>query len=133
LRLDLACGTESSMRSERQKIQHRRPQLQQQLRAVCLVPLMRGSVYQRRRRCGRPRCACAKDPKARHASPFLTVFFEGRTLGFHLRAEDEGEVRRAIDAYERLWRIVNELTGCEVAELRRRVRERRRERARGQG
>ena len=116
------------MSSDRQEIQHRRRQLQQQLRALSLEPLMRGSVYVRRRRCGRPRCACARDPSAQHTSRFLTVFLDGRTRGFHLRPEDEAEVRRAVEAYERLWRMVNELTGCEVAELRRRVRERRRER-----
>lgn len=118
------------MRSERQEIEHRRRRLQKQLRALSAQPLMRGSVYVRRRRCGRPRCACARDPSARHASRFLTVFLDGRTRGFHLRAEDEAEVRCAVEAYDRLWRLVNDLTGCEVAELRRRVRERRRERAR---
>jgi len=128
LRPVLVCGKESSMRSERQEIQHRRRQLQEQLRALSAEPVMRGSVYVRRRRCGRPRCACARDPAARHASRFLTVFLEGRTRGFHLRPEDEAPVQRAVAAYERLWRLVNDLTGCEVAELRRRVRERRRAR-----
>jgi len=119
------------MKSELQEIQHRRRQLQEQLRALSVDPVMRGSVYVRRRRCGRPRCACARDPAARHASRFLTVFLDGRTRGVHLRPEDEAGVRRGVEAYDRLWRIVNDLTGCEVAELRRRVRERRRERARG--
>jgi len=114
------------MSSERQKIEQRRRQLQEQVRALSTEPLMRGSVYVRRRRCGRPRCACARDPAARHPSRFLSVFLEGRTRGFHLRPEDEPEVRRAVATYERLWRLVNDLTGCEVAELRRRVRERRR-------
>ena len=114
------------MTSERQQIEHRRRRLQERLRALSAEPLMRGSVYVRRRRCGRPRCACARDPAARHASRFLTVSLEGRTRGFHLRPEDEAEVRRAVAAYEQLWRLVNDLTGCAVAELRRRVRQRRR-------
>ena len=116
------------MKSERQQIEHRRRQLQEQVRALSAEPLMRGSIYVRRRRCGRPRCACARDPTAQHASRFLTLFLDGRTRGFHLRPEDEAEVRRAVATYDRLWRLVNDLTGCEVAELRRRVRERRRER-----
>jgi len=119
------------MPAERQEIQRRRRQLHEQLRALSFTPLMRGSVYVRRRKCGRPTCACVKDPEAQHPSKFLTVFLEGRTRGFHLRPEDEQEVQRAIAAYDRLWQIVNQLTACEVAELRRRVRERRRERARG--
>ena len=118
------------MPSERPEIQRRRRDLHQQLRALSFEPLMRGSIYERRRRCGRPSCACATDPNARHTGKFLTVFLAGRTRGFHLRAEDEGRARRAIAAYNRLWKVVNELTACEVAELRRQVRERQRERKR---
>ena len=116
------------MTSERHAIERRRQALQQQLQALSGEPLMRGSIYERRRRCGRLGCACATHPKARHASTFLTVFWAGRTRGFHLRTEEEAGVRQAIAAYERLWEIVNELTACEVAELRRQVRERQRAR-----
>jgi RNA:NAD 2'-phosphotransferase (TPT1/KptA family) len=118
------------MASERQAIERRRRELQQQLRALSGAPLMRGSIYQRRRRCGRPGCACAKDPQARHASTFLTVFLAGRTQGFHLRAEDEAWAEQAVATYNRLWKLVNALTACEVAELRRQIRERRRARQR---
>ena len=118
------------MLSERQDIQRRRRTLHEQLRALSLAPLMRGSIYERRRRCGRKECACATDPAAMHPSNFLSVSLDGRTQGFHLRPEDEAEVRAAIAGYEELWKIVNALTACEVAELRRRVRERRRDRTR---
>ena len=118
------------MPSEHQEIERRRHELGQQLRTLSLEPLMRGSIYERRRRCGRPSCACAKNPKARHSSKFLTVFLAGRTRGFHLRAEDEEGAQKAIAAYHRLWKIVNDLTACEVAELRRQVRERQRARKR---
>ena len=76
------------------------------------------------------RCACAKDATARHPSTFLTVFLDGRTRGFHLRAEDEERAQKAVAAYNRLWTLVNELTACEVAELRRQIRERQRARTR---
>jgi len=118
------------MSSERLEIERRRQDLCQQLRALSFERLMRGSIYERWRRCGRRRCACAKDPKARHPSKFLTVFLAGRTRGLHLRAEDEERAQTAIAAYNRLWKIVNELTACEVAELRRQVRERQRARKR---
>lgn len=118
------------MPSERQAIEQRRSALQRQLRALSLAPLMRGTIYERRRRCGRPSCACARDPKARHASQFLTVFLEGRTRGFHLRVEDAPQVEAAVAAYERLWEVINALTACEVADLRRQVRERQRGRRR---
>lgn len=118
------------MPSERQAIERRRSALQRQLRALSLARLMRGTIYERRRRCGRPSCACARDPKARHASKFLTVFLDGRTRGFHLRVEDELQVQAAVAAYERVWKVINALTACEVAELRRQVRERQRGRRR---
>lgn len=127
---NLVCGTESSMLSEPHEIERRRHDLRQQLRALSGEPLMRGSIYERWRRCGRPGCACAQNPKAVHPSKFLTVFLAGRTRGFHLRAEDEERVQKAVAAYNRLWKIVNELTACEVAELRRQIRERQRERKR---
>ena len=118
------------MASERHEIERRRRDLHQRLRALSGEALMRGSIYQRRRRCGRRSCACAKDPQALHPSKFLTVFLDGRTRGFHLRAEDEEWAQKAVAAYHRLWTIVNELTACEVAERRRQIRERQRERKR---
>ena len=118
------------MVSERRAIERRRRALQRQVGALSGEPLMRGSIYHRRRRCGRPSCACATDPKARHPGLFLTVFLAGRTRGFHLRAEDEARVQQAIATYQRLWKVINELTACEVADLRRGVRERRRARPR---
>lgn len=112
------------MTSERRAIERRRAALQEQLRALSGEPLMRGSLYERRRRCGRPSCACATHAPARHASAFLTVFWDGRTRGLHVRPEDAEQVQQAIAAYQRLWELVNELTACEIAELRRRGRER---------
>ena len=93
-------------------------------------PLMRGSIVERLRRCGRSNCACARDPEARHGGKFLTVHLDGRTQALHLRPEDEPSVRQAISAYDRLWAIINALTACELGELRRQARERRRSRRR---
>jgi len=118
------------MTSERQLTLQRRGRLLRQLHALCLAPLMRGTLYERQGRCGRDNCACARDPKARHRSHFLTVFLDGRTRGLHVRASDVDRVRKAVAAYDRLWKIVNGLTACEVADLRRAARERRRSRRR---
>ena len=91
---------------------------------------MRGSLVERVRRCGRPNCACADDPRRRHGGKFLTVQLEGRTQALHVRPEDEAAVRAAIGAYNQLWQLINELTACELADLRREARERRRARRR---
>jgi len=121
------------MTSESQQLYRRRQELREQVRALSSKPLMRGSLVQRLRRCGRPNCACARDPSRLHAGKFLTVQLQGRTQALHVRAEDEPNVRAAIEAYKRLWELINELTACELAELRRQGRERRRGRRRRRG
>ena len=118
------------MKSERARIQDRRRRLCDELRALTFEPLMRGSVVDRVRRCGKPNCACARDDRARHAGKFLTVRLEGRAEAAHVRTEDEERISKAIAAYARLWEIVNELTACELADLRRAARERQRARRR---
>jgi len=118
------------MRSDREAIRRRRRQLHEQLRALTHEPLMRGTVVERRRKCGKPNCACASDPVARHGGKVVTVFLDGRAQALALRSEDEARVRLAIEAYGRAWRIINELTACELAELRLQARERRRSRRR---
>jgi len=48
----------------------------------------------------------------------------------HVRPEDEERIRKALAAYARLWELINELTECELADLKQQVRERRRSRKR---
>lgn len=118
------------MSSERETTQRRRRKLHEQLRALSYEPLMRGSVVERRRKCGKKNCACASDPSARHGGTVVTVFLDGRTQVLPLRVEDESRVRAAVEGYERAWRIINALTECELSDLRRETRERRRARSR---
>ena len=118
------------MASDREATQRRRRALYEQLRALSYEPLMRGSLVERLRRCGKPNCACARDPRKRHGGMFLTVQLDGRTHALHVRPEDEAKVRAATGAYTRLWALINELTACELSDLRREARERRRARRR---
>jgi len=118
------------MAFERGPIARRRRRLREQLRALSDQPLMRGSVVERLRRCGRANCACARDLQARHRGTFLTVHLQGATQAVHVRPEDQAGVRAAVAAYQRLWTLINALTACELADLRRQARERRRARRR---
>jgi uncharacterized protein DUF6788 len=118
------------MSSERAETQRRRRLLREQVRALSGRPLMRGSLVERLRRCGRANCACADDPRRRHGGKFLTVQLDGHTQALHVRPEDEAAVRAAIGAYNKLWQLINALTACELADLRREARERRRARRR---
>lgn len=114
------------MASEREDTLRRRRVLHEQLRALTHGSLMRGTIVERLRTCGKPNCACASDPAARHPGKVLTVFLNGRTQTLSLRKEDEARVQQAIEAYERAWEIINGLTACELSDLRRQARERRR-------
>ena len=118
------------MLSKRQETQKRRRELHEEFRALGFEHLMRGSIVERTRKCGRASCACAGDPEARHREKYLSVHLDGRTVAIHLRPEDEEKVRRAIGAYARLWEIINGLTACEVSDLKREARERVRARKR---
>ena len=100
--------------------------MNERLRALTFKPLMRGSIVERRRKCGKPNCACATDTTARHGGKVLTIFLDGRVQTVPLRAEDESHIGKAIEAYEAAWRVINGLTACELADLRRQARERRR-------
>ena len=54
----------------------------------------------------------------------------GRTNALHVRPEDEPKVRLALEAYAKLREIINALTECELSDLRREARERKRSRQR---
>lgn len=98
-------------------MERRRVKLLDELRSLATTPLMRGSLVERLRVCGRKNCGCASDPKRRHAGVYLSVHLDGRTRSIHVRPEDEARLRRMLAGYERLWAVVNELTAVEVEAL----------------
>jgi hypothetical protein len=118
------------MVSDREKTDRRRRALIGQLREAAIGGLMRGSVVERRTKCGKAACRCARDETARHAATALTVTIEGKRETVPLRQEDVERVKGLAASYELVWRLINELTKCELADLRREARERRRSRER---
>jgi len=128
LRRILSCEIAVRVTSKRQETQRRRRKLHRALRSAAFERLMRGTIVERARRCGRDDCACADNPKARHVSKYVSVSLKGRTVAIHLRPQDEERVRDALEAYRRAWAIIEGLTCCEVADLRREARERMRQR-----
>lgn len=62
-------------------------------------PMRRGTVNERRMKCGRANCACQRDPKARHGPYYmLTQAAGGKTRSRYLAAEQVPAVRRQIEA-----------------------------------
>jgi hypothetical protein len=61
--------------------------------------MRRGSVNERRMKCGQTNCACQYDPKARHGPYFtLTQAAGGKTRSRYVTAEQVPVLRRQIEA-----------------------------------
>ena len=62
-------------------------------------PIRRGSLYERRMKCGQAACACQYDPKATHG-PYctLTQKIEGKTRSRYISPQQAVMVRRQIDS-----------------------------------
>jgi hypothetical protein len=62
-------------------------------------PMRRGSVNERRMKCGQAHCACQRDPKARHGPYYtLTQAAGGKTRSRYMAAEQVPVLRRQIEA-----------------------------------
>ena len=62
-------------------------------------PMRPGSVGERTMKCGKPGCACASDPDARHGPYYcLTKAVKGKTRSRYLTAEQAAMARQQIDA-----------------------------------
>jgi|SRR5215469_45382 len=62
-------------------------------------PMRRGSLYERRMKCGQATCACQHDPKAAHGPYFtLTEKIEGKTRSRYLSPAQVPVVRGQIEA-----------------------------------
>jgi hypothetical protein len=62
-------------------------------------PIRRGSLYERRMKCGQARCACQDDPKAAHGPYFtLTQKVGGKTRSRYIAPEQAPVVRRQIES-----------------------------------
>ena len=117
------CYITSMTDMQRRRLEQQRDALLARLHA--LPNLMRGSVYERGRKCGRASCACAQGgPK--HPTRQLTVTLDGTTRSRYVRLEELADVRALIATYEELWALVNDLTAVNLALLHSRpARERR--------
>ena len=108
------CYITSMTDTQRRRLEQERETLLAQLHTV--PNLMRGSLYERGRKCGRASCTCAQGgPK--HPTRQLTVTLGGATRSRYIRLEEMAQVRALLAAYEELWAIVNALTAVNLALL----------------
>jgi hypothetical protein len=65
-------------------------------------PMRRGSISERRMKCGKPACPCQHDPKARHGPYFsLTAAVDGKTRTRYVAPEQVAAIQRQIAAGRR--------------------------------
>jgi len=96
------------------RLHRRRDALLQRLRDV--PNLMRGTLYEPQRKCGRPSCTCATGGP-RHATLRLNVTLDGRTRTRFVRQAERAHVQELVAAYQRWWALVTELTEVNLALL----------------
>lgn len=74
--------------------------------------LVRGSLYARRRQCGRPGCRCERG--ALHVSDAFSVSEDGQTRHVSLSLVDRERLQEGVDNYRRFRRVRQELRAtCE--------------------
>ena len=96
------------------RLHHRRDALLQQLRGI--PNLMRGTLYEPERKCGRATCGCASGGP-RHVTLRLNVTLHGRTRTRFVRQAERPQLEAMVAAYGRWWALVDELTEVNLALL----------------
>jgi hypothetical protein len=111
--------------TSRKSLERKRERL---LRSVPpLEEVLRASLFERARRCGKPSCHCSSGEG--HRSFYVGVSFaEGKTTQISLPPELVPLAREWIGNYERLWRFIEEISKVNRELLRERWVEPRRRR-----
>ena len=78
---------------------------------VSSYPLLRGSLSVRKIKCGKPHCKCASGEP--HLSLYLVQSQKGKPRQLYVPKELEERVRQAVDNYQKLQEIVEELSEAE--------------------
>jgi hypothetical protein len=83
--------------------------------------LVRGSLVEMRRPCGKAACGCARDPARRHRSLYLGVSVRGKRRMLYIPPAWEPRVRRWTEHYAEVRQVLEELSRQYVQQLERRA------------
>jgi len=78
-------------------------------------PLLRGSLSVRKIRCGKPNCKCASGHP--HLSFYLVQTQNGKARQLYIPKELEPQVRQAVDNYQHLQDLIEQLSQIEWERL----------------
>ena len=96
--------------------------LASKLRQLLREPaLIRGSLVEMRRPCGKATCACATDPARRHRSLYLGVSVRGKRRMLYIPSAWERRVREWTEHYAEIREVLEELSRQYVQRLERRA------------
>ena len=84
--------------------------------------LMRGSLVEMRRRCGKKTCRCHANPAARHASLYLGLRLNGRQRMVYIPAAWEARVREWNARYSQVRDLLERLSLAFLEQLEKRKR-----------
>ena len=79
--------------------------------------VIRGSIFEMKRFCGKKNCSCAKT-KTPHRSMFLSFKYEGKTRMVPIRKEQIAHVKERIKNYKELKAAIDELARINAELLR---------------
>jgi len=72
--------------------------------------ILRGSLVEMNRRCGKESCHCASDPTRRHRSLYLAISSKGKRRMVYVAGEWEERVREWVDRYGQLRDALEQLS-----------------------
>lgn len=100
----------------RSRLPDQERRLYSQLRQLLLRPgLLRGSLVDSRRKCGKAGCRCQSDPRRRHRSLYLGITTRGKTRMIYVPPEWEERVREWLARYQQIRDVLERLSeGCVV-------------------
>jgi len=94
-------------KSEVKKLKKEREKILKEVRGI--GNLMRGSMYDRERKCGGKGCWCSKSENG-HPETMLTLHFKGEQIGIAVPKEKKEEVGAMMKEYDKLWELIEKLT-----------------------
>ncbi len=76
-----------------------------------------GTLYERKKKCGRPNCRCATDPEALHGPYYEWNKREGGRLVHKIVSPEQAEeIKKAIENYRKIEALMKQW-GCETASI----------------
>lgn len=95
--------------------------LYSQLRQLLAHPgILRGSLIESRRTCGKPTCRCQGGPRWRHRSVYLGITTRGKTKMICVPAEWKAQAQEWISRYKEIRKVLERLCEACVKRIQRR-------------